>query len=177
VPVNLLTAPADVLPDTKVLATVIGGVTEYCATGSEAVCPGYDPPPEPEIPPGGGASASAFIEGNGPELAFDGSSDDWSIYSAGALAPQWIRFDFATPTTLAEVRLTVNQVPSGHTVHDLEFLIDGEWRAVTQFSGDTTTGDILVWSDGPVADVSAVRVTTTESPAWPEWTEIEFTTP
>ena len=57
---NLLTVPAESIPGVKLLATIIGGVTEFCLPGAESWCPGV----EPQAPQG--ASASASRVGHGP---------------------------------------------------------------------------------------------------------------
>ena len=175
VPTNLLTLQPDELLDMSVLATVIGGVTEYCAPGSEALCPGYEAPPPVEDVVGPVASRSGPY--NGPELAFDRSLEEWSVWSAHELAPQWIGFNMPDPVAITEIRATVYQNPSSDTVHEVELLIDGEWVLVETWAGFTTTGDMLVWTpDEPIPYVDAFRITTVASESWPEWFDIEFDT-
>ncbi len=166
---NLLTVPIDRLPSVRVLATMIGGMTEFCAAGSEALCPGFT---APDSYP---ASASMSRQDHGPERAFDGSNSDDSFWSSGADAPQWIRVDFPSPVTLSGIRFTVFQNPPSETVHELKILVAGEWSLVETFGGFTTTGDVLTWSPAtPAAGVSAFQMTTLESLSWPEWFEIEI---
>ena len=166
---NLLTVPIDQLPSVEVLATVIGGTTEYCAPGFEAVCPGYTVPESPV------ASASRSRDGHGPELVLDGSATGESFWSSGGDAPDWIRVDFPGSSTVTEIRFVVFQNPPGETVHELEMLVDGEWTLVETFRGATETGNVLIWRPStPLAGVSAFRMTTLESVSWPEWFEIEI---
>ena len=166
---NLLTVPIEQLPTVEILATVIGGTTEYCAPGSEAVCPGYTVPESPV------ASASGSRDGHGPELVFDGSATGESFWSSGEDPPGWIRVDLPEPRTVTEVRFVVFQNPPGETIHELEVLVDGEWALVETFRGATETGDVLTWRPAtPPAAVSAFRMTTLESLSWPEWFEIEI---
>ncbi len=166
---NPLTVPIDQLPSVEVLATVIGGTTEYCAPGFETLCPGYTIPESPV------ASASRSREGHGPELVFDGSATGESFWSSGGDPPDWIRVDLPGPQTVTEIRFVVFQNPPGETVHELEVLVDGEWTLVETFRGATETGDLLTWRPPtPLAGVSAFRMTTLESLSWPEWFEIEI---
>jgi hypothetical protein len=172
---NLLTIPKEQIPETTVLATVIGGVTEYCAPGSEDLCPGYEAPPSVEDVIGPVASRSGPY--NGPELAFDGSLEEWSVWSSGEVAPQWIGFNMPATVAITEIRAIVYQNPPSDSVHEISLLIDGEWVVVHTWTGYTTTGDRLVWTpDEPVYDVDAFRITTLSSESWPEWFDIEFDT-
>jgi predicted amidohydrolase YtcJ len=167
---NLLTIPAESIPDVRLMATIIGGVTEFCLAGAEAWCPGIEPRAIQ-------ASASASRAGHGPDLVLDGVVGGESFWSSGADAPGWIRIDLAEPATVTAVRFTVYQNPPGDTVHELELLIDGDWIPVETFQGFTTTGDVLTWRPAePMENVVALRMTTTASPSWPEWFEIEVDT-
>lgn len=164
---NPLTVPSSEIPGIGVLATIIGGVTEYCASGMDEFCSGVVPPEVPE------ASASMSRDGQGPELAFDGSIDPESFWSSGADAPQWIQYAFPEPVSLAELAFTVYQNPPGSTVHSLEVMVGGEWTLVETFDGPTETGQILRWTpDAAIDGVEAFRMTTVESLSWPEWFEI-----
>lgn len=172
---NLLTIPKEQIPETQVLATVIGGVTEYCAPGNEALCPGFEAPPPVEDAIGPVASQSG--PHNGPELAFDGSLEEWSVWSSHDDAPQWIGFNMPDPVAITEIRATVYQNPPSDSVHEISLLIDGEWVVVETWEGFTTTGDVLVWApDEPIFNVDAFRITTLSSESWPEWFDIEFDT-
>lgn len=112
-------------------------------------------------------------DGQGPELAFDGSIDPESFWSSGADAPQWIQYDFPEPVLLAELAFTVYQNPPGSTVHNLEVMVGGGWTLVETFDGPTETGQILRWTpDAAIDGVEAFRMTTVESLSWPEWFEI-----
>jgi len=169
---DLATIPIDQIPDVQVLATVVGGVTEYCAAGADEWCPASAP--RADLPDGIEVSASASRSGQGPERAFDGVATDDSFWSSGADAPQWYRIDFSQPSTVSAVRLTVFQNPTGETAHDLEALVADEWLPVESFRGFTTTGDVLTWApEEPIESVSALRITTLSSPSWPEWYDVE----
>jgi len=41
---DLLAVPSSALPDVEILMTMIGGTTEFCASGAEAWCPGWAAP-------------------------------------------------------------------------------------------------------------------------------------
>jgi hypothetical protein len=155
----------------NVRATVIGGVTEYCAPGNETVCPGF------EVDGSFGPLASRSRPDHEPELAFDAIIEEWSFWSAGEDAPQWIQFTMPDPVGITEIRATVYQNPPSDTVHEVELLIDGDWVLVETWTGFTTTGDVLVWTpDEPILNVDAFRITTIASESWPEWFDIEFDT-
>lgn len=166
---NLLSVPSAAIPEVEVIMTMIGGETEFCSRGAEAVCPGWEPMTLPEV------SASASRADHGPELAFDGTAAGESFWSSGGDAPQWIRVDFPEPTTVIALRLTVFQNPSSDTEHQLEVIVEGEWTVVATFSGFTATGDVLIWEPALGSQViEAFRITTLESLSWPEWYEIEI---
>lgn len=166
---NLLTTPPAEFPTVEILATVIGGVTEYCAPEATTLCPDADPSSSLV------ATASMSRPGHPPDLVLDGVSSGDSFWSSGTDPSQWIMVTFPGPSTVAKVRFVVFQSPPSDTVHSLEMLVAGEWTLVETFSGFTTTGDVLTWSpEAPLEGVSALRMTTLESLSWPEWYEIEI---
>ncbi len=177
-------------------ATVVGGELLWCGFGLDGWCGSFGQPiPERLLDPstltplvegdlGAGAgpadgeltaTASASRDVHLPGLALDGVAGGESYWSSGADAPGWIQVDFAEPRTLAGLRFTVFQNPPGKTVHVLELRVGGRWSEAERFAGRTATGDVLEWSpQAPVGGVSGFRVTTVESPSWPEWYEIEI---
>ena len=166
---NLLTTPPAEFPSVEILATVIGGVTEYCAPGATALCPNSEPKPTLV------ATASASRSGKAPDLVLDGLSSGDSFSSSGADPSQWIMVTFPGPSTVTEIRFIVFQNPPSDTIHELEALVSGDWTVVETFNGFTTTGDVLTWRPlDPLANVSAFRMTTLKSLSWPEWYEIEI---
>jgi hypothetical protein len=165
---NVLEIPTPAILDVGVVATIIDGVTEYCAPGAFDFCPGINAP-DVDV------SASAHRSDHGPELAFDGATDGESFWSSGTGTPGWIQQSFGEPVTISEVRLVVFQNPPSDTIHELSLLIAGVWEVVERFAGFTSTGDTLTWRPGsPASNVSALRITTLESESWPEWYEIEI---
>lgn len=167
---NVLEIPTRDLLDVEVLATIIGGTTEYCAPGHQDLCPGIEPP-DVDV------TASASRPGHGPELAFDGVTLGESFWSSGADAPGWIQQTFPEPVTVSEIRFIVYQTPPSDSVHKVEVLVNDAWSVVTTFTGYTEIGDVLVWHpDVPLEGVKAFRITTLESASWPEWYDIEVDT-
>jgi hypothetical protein len=107
--------------------------------------------------------ASAAVDGN--------PTTQWG---SGSHAPQWIEVSLAAPSTVAGVRLRVAQFPAGRTVHEVAVSVrGGPLRVVHTFDGATQGGDVLEATLAAVADVTAVRVTTTVSPSWIAWAEVE----
>jgi uncharacterized protein (TIGR03437 family) len=129
---------------------------------------------------GAEASASNTWDGTspgsgGPALAVDGNVD--TFWNSGGFAPQWIEIDLPFPSIVSGVRLTVDQSPSGPTVHDLYLQSDGKAQPqlVNEFNGVTQDQQVLTWTaTQPMLGVTAVRVLTTASPSWVGWREIEI---
>lgn len=121
-------------------------------------------------------TASRSLADQQPFLAVDGGPGQWG---SGADAPQWIEVDFEEGITLSRVRLTVEQFPSGPTRHEvLVRFVDGSSLVVHAFEGDTAGGDLLEYSlEDPIGGVVALRITTTSSPSWVAWQEIEVYAP
>jgi len=115
---------------------------------------------------------SAASPGKPGALAVDGlASTGWE---SGADPPGSIEIQLGGPSSVREVRLTVDQYPPGPTVHRLLFRVGGQLQLVHTFSGQTQIGQILTWSSSqPVASVTAVRVETVASPSFVAWYEIE----
>ncbi len=96
-------------------------------------------------------------------------------WGAGTHAPQWIEVSLAEPSTVAGIRLLVAQFPAGQTVHQVAIRTNnGSLRVLHTFSGNTAGGDVLATTfDTPLRNVTDVRITTTRSPSWVAWSEIE----
>jgi hypothetical protein len=115
---------------------------------------------------------SAALPGKPGALAVDGvASTGWE---SGGPPPGSIEVQLGGPSTVREVRLTVNQYPAGPTVHRLLFRVGGQWQDVHTFSGQTQIGQVLTWTPPqPVGGVTAVRIETVSSPSFVAWYEIE----
>jgi len=118
-------------------------------------------------------SASGFLQQYPPANAVDG--DQSSMWSSGGTPPAWIRIDLGSPCTVSGVRLLVEQSPAGQTVHDLYLAgEDGSQTLACTFSGSTSVGQWLEFTpQQAVADVRYVNISTTSSPSWVAWSEIE----
>jgi hypothetical protein len=122
------------------------------------------------------ARASATWNGNTPDKPFNGNQSTWN---SGGPPPQWIEGDLGAPARLANLRLTVNQSPDGHTTHEVWVSNEpiGEERAsaklVHTFNGHTKQLQQLKF-DFPKGLASRyVQIRTTQSPSWVAWVAIE----
>lgn len=126
---------------------------------------------DPNLSRGATVRASRSLGDEPPELAVDGNTA--TQWGSGADATQWIEIDLGTPKAIGRIRLVVAQWPEGRTVHVVT--IDG--LEVWTFDGDTSGGDLIE----PLLDAPAIgqtiRVTTTMSPSWVAWSEIEVLAP
>ena len=126
---------------------------------------------DPNLSRGATMRASRSLGDEPPELAIDGNvATQWG---SGADAAQWIEIDLGAPTAIGRVRLVVAQWPEGRTVHVIT--IDGV--EIGTLEGETTGGDLIeLLLDDPVIG-QTIRVTTTLSPSWIAWSEIEVLAP
>ena len=155
------------LLENRVVSTWTTGRPAWC--GEWLACSELQSEGVAETSNGMSVSASSSRDTHVPALVLDGSVAGESFWSSGADPPGWIQVDFDTPATVENIRFTVFQNPEGDTVHVLELLVDGVWVEAQRFQGFTATGDVLEWApDEPAEGVEAFRMTTTESPSWPE---------
>jgi len=118
------------------------------------------------------ATASATYLSYTANLAVDG--DYSTLWNAGAHPTQWIEIDLGKGSTVVGLRLLTAQSPVGDTTHVVLFSNDGDVIADRTFSGITETEQWLeAWFDAPFHGVKTLRVTTTVSPSWVAWYEIE----
>ncbi|MDK1097794.1 MAG: RHS repeat protein, partial [Actinomycetota bacterium] len=78
--------------------------------------------------------------------------------------------DLGEPKKIAGLRLLASQDPAGRTVHVIS--IDG--LEVVTLDGETAGRDLLVVALASPVTGQVVRVTTTISPSWVAWYEIEI---
>jgi hypothetical protein len=171
-----LTLESDALKDIQVLMTMIDGKVEYCAAGSESLCPSQPsvPPPSAEGPsPQASATGSASQPGNPPSNAIDGDRE--TAWISGADAEQWIQIDLGQMTNLTAIRLVVAQDPPGETVHQIWAGADPEdLSLVHEFAGSTSDLDVLEFAlPTLLSDIRYIKILTTRSPSWVAWREIE----
>lgn len=108
--------------------------------------------------------------------AVDGNSN--TAWISGGLATQWIQIDLGTPSTIAEIRLTVTMTPQvGQTTHHVLAKgpgTAGQFKLMHTFSQITEEGTILKFTPSPVwQGIQYIRIESIESPSWIAWREIE----
>jgi hypothetical protein len=127
---------------------------------------------DPNLARSATVSATAALPAEPAAAAADGNPQ--TQWGSGADAPQWIEVTLAEPATIGGVRLRVAQYPEGRTVHEVAVSIDGGPLTVVHvFDGATTEGDLLEADFAPIDRVTSMRVTTTTSPSWVSWKEVE----
>jgi len=118
------------------------------------------------------ATASATYQSYTATMAVDGDYN--TLWNAGAHPPQWIEIDLGKWSTVVGFRLLTAQSPVGETTHVVFFSDDGDVIAESTFSGYTENKQWLeAWFDALLHGVKTLRVTTTVSPSWVAWYEIE----
>jgi hypothetical protein len=104
-------------------------------------------------------------------LAFDGLlTTSWSAKSHPV---QSIEIDFGSPQAFWKIAALVDQYPSGATSHHV--MLDGNAPAFS-WTGVTNYGDQLTHKFDTIQTAQRVRITTTQSPSWVAWREIQFPT-
>lgn len=116
------------------------------------------------------ASASSQYLDQSPQSAFDGN-ESWG-WNSGDYPVQWIEIDFKEELHFAEVRARVDQFPLiAKTEHDIS--LDGVGAFI--WSGVTSHLDWLSATLDVPRSARVVRITTTQSPSWVAWLEVELT--
>ena len=118
-------------------------------------------------------TASYFWADSPPSFAVDGQGATglwWGSY----YAPQWIEVDLGQPSTIRRIELVVAQNPTGDTVHIVRGRDrQGRLHLLKVVARQTGDGDVIaVKPKRPWHGITAVRVTTVESPSWVAWKEI-----
>ncbi len=174
------TVSPEAIKDIHVLMTMIGGKVEYCAAGSESLCPSAasanpgTPTATSSAPGVVTATASQSLPDHPAVDALDGSTDTW--WSAGSGPEQWIQVDLGRPTTVSRIRLVISQYPEGDTDHQVWAGPNpNELILVHEFKGRTKDLGVLEFvPPTPLKAVQYVRIVTSESPSWVAWREIEI---
>lgn len=114
-------------------------------------------------------ASNTWDAAHAPSLAFD--RDLLTNWNAGAFPTQWIEVDFGSPQRFSVISAKVNQTPTvGTTNHDVT--LDGE--ASFSWSGETHDQEVLSHTFATMQTARRVRITTTASPSWAGWFEIQF---
>ncbi|HRK55340.1 MAG TPA: discoidin domain-containing protein [Cyclobacteriaceae bacterium] len=117
-------------------------------------------------------TASASISGEEPGKAVDGDND--SQWGAGSAPPQWIEIDLEGDIEISKISLRVGQFPAGTTTHVLEGKSStGSYVVLKTFTGVTEEADVLIYTPTGPANYRYIKITTTSSPSWVSWKEIE----
>ncbi len=175
---NPLQVAPEQLKDITVLMTMLGGKVEYCAAGSEPLCPSSASSSLPlpafhNLALNAAVTASASLPDSPAANAVDGSTE--SIWSSGTDAEQWIQIDLGQPNSIDEIRLTISQYPAGYTVHQVWVgASEADLHMVHEFAGNTVDPQTLIFRPpASIAGIRYIRVVTKQSPSWVAWREIE----
>jgi hypothetical protein len=103
-------------------------------------------------------------------FAFDGNMT--TRWNAGGHPVQFIEIDFGSPQSFWEIAARVDQTPSGQTNHQVT--LDGRSAPEFGWTGVTSDGDLLAHRFGTLQTAQRVRITTSESPSWVAWRDIDF---
>jgi hypothetical protein len=125
-------------------------------------------------------ASNTYSNGNSApcNVADGNTSTGWN---SGGFATQWIQFDLGRVTSVRKIRANVNQLPAGATVHTISVVRDpNNLTPVYTWNGYTQDGQWLeaVSDDfgGPYeggGNIRYIRITTTSTPSWVAWHEIE----
>lgn len=121
-----------------------------------------------------GVTASSYYGSYTPDKAIDGNLT--TVWLAPSFPTQWIEVDLGTPVVLRSIRMSVNQSPDGQTTHVIAGGTTPAPTTVLQtLSGTTTQGQWLTLTPASALPPTRyIRITTTASPSWVSWTELEF---
>ncbi len=161
-------APEDLL-DIKILLTMVGGRIEYCDELSPFCAPVETFPIDDAV-----VTASNYLPGQTPDLAFDGDLD--TNWGSGDDAPQYIQIDLMQETLIKSIDLVVDQWPAGVTRHQI--WAKGETRTDTfqllyEFHEHTEIDQKLHYpAPSGLAAWRYVKILTTQSPSWVSWKEV-----
>jgi hypothetical protein len=122
---------------------------------------------------GKSVTASGHYGSAVPGRTVDG--DDTTAWNSGGFAPEWIEIDLGAEVHLSGARLCVTQSPAGPTTHQITGRTSrGEIVPLAILSGHTEKHQSLHPTFSAETPVRYVRVTTTVSPSWVAWFEIEL---
>lgn len=106
-----------------------------------------------------------------PKNAID--RDVTTQWSSGAVPPQWIQLDLGAEVDISKVRLNVSQTPPGPTTHQIYGgATPDQMLLISTLDGVTNDGQWLEVNT-PAKKVRYIKITSTKSPSWIAWREIE----
>jgi hypothetical protein len=105
--------------------------------------------------------------------------DPETIWNAGAGPVSWIEIDLGELVSVSHVRLYVGQDPAGATEHLVlgRSSPGGELTLLGTLTGQTTDYQVLDLELPTSPSIRFLRISTTTSPSWVAWREIEVTGP
>ncbi|HEY3217321.1 MAG TPA: discoidin domain-containing protein [Candidatus Eisenbacteria bacterium] len=123
------------------------------------------------------ATASAAELSKPSSHAVDG--DPFTGWNSGDYAPQWIEIDLGSQVPVSCVRLLVDMTPGGYVEHTVTGRReDGTEIPLGTFRGTAAMREWLeIGSNQRSVPVRHVQITTTTSPSWVAWFEVEVTKP
>jgi inosine-uridine nucleoside N-ribohydrolase len=122
-------------------------------------------------------TASTSLPDSPPINAMDNNSE--SIWNAGADPEQWIQIDLGKLTEVSAIRLVISQYPAGNTIHQIWGSAEvNNLTLLNEFNGFTQDHNILEFNPPiPLSNIRYIKITTTQSPSWVAWREIEVISP
>lgn len=121
------------------------------------------------------ARASGYYDNTlTPGMAIDGNLD--TRWVSGGYPTQWIEIDLGAPVVLRSMRLMPDQDATGNTTHVITGdVVPSPTNVLGTLSGTTSNHEWVTFtpSSSP-SPVRYIRITTTSSPFWVMWYELEF---
>jgi ankyrin repeat protein len=98
-----------------------------------------------------------------------------TAWNAGTYATQWISIDLETPSTIKSVKLLPCQSPNGSTTHQIHTSTDMKnWTLAEEFTLYSKSEEWIIRNfSTPLTKVRGIKITTTKSPSWICWFEIQ----
>jgi len=119
-------------------------------------------------------ASSSWLPCCPPSRAVDGDTLSSKGWNAGDGVPQWIEIDLGAHFSVACLRLLADMLPDGQVAHFVEGrTATGTSIPLGSFVGPAAYGQWLSIPSTDATPVQYVRVTTTASPSWVAWIEVE----
>lgn len=119
-------------------------------------------------------SASSTYPGTSPGNVVDGNiATNWN---GGGFPSKWVELNLGQPQTISTIRMLPNQTPGGYTVNTIQVKRTAAepYTTVRTLSMNTDGNTWVTYVSGlQLANVQYIRFTTSTSPSWVSWKEIE----